>query len=530
MNAPTQGEQAEALARWKQAEALMQRGQLAEARLNYGTLAGGPLEVPARLRLSVIASRAGDLRGATDEALAAFRAGTPEPELLEALAARLFALGESEAFQRCAGIVERSPRQSIPVLAEFGRMLVSAGQPAAAVTLLQRARGMGLDTPATRYLEAVSLLQCGRMEEAEAGLEACIRMRPDFARAHWALAKLRRQTPASNHVARLEALLASGSTASPEDLPALCFALFKELDDLDEPERAWDALARGCVARRQLVEYDGAAEAILFERLRTTCSGRFFDTAAGDPPPGPMPIFIIGLPRSGTTLLERILGNHSAVADAGELRDFPWQMRWVANLPGPARLDLPLLERSAGLDYDLLGRRYLEHARFHAGGRAFFTDKLPPNFIHAGFIRRALPGARMLHMVRDPMDVCFSNLKELFAAAYPYSYDLMELADHYGRYRRLMAHWHRQMPGAILDIRYAELVADPEATMRKVFDFCGLAWEEGCLEIERRATPVTTASSTQVRESIHAGALGSWQRYARQLEPLRQRLQDDGWL
>ena len=509
----------------------MQRGQLVEARQAYQALFGGPLEVPARLRLSVVASRQGDLRGATEEALAALRAGPAEPELLETVGQRLLALGETEAFLRCAEVIERTDCRSIPVLAEFGRLLVSANRPEQAARLLQRARGIGLDTPATRYLEAVSLLQCGRMEEAEEGLEACIRARPDFARAHWALSKMRRQTTAGNHVGRLETLLAAGPALAPEDVAQLSFALFKELDDLGEAERAWEALARGGAARRRLVQYDGAAEQALFDRLRSVCSGHFFDVlASAEAVPGPTPIFIVGLPRSGTTLLERILGNHPAVADAGEIGDFFWQMRWVANLPGPARLDPALLERAGGLDFGLVGRRYLEHTQWRADGRAFFTDKLPPNFLHAGFIRRALPRARILHMVRDPMDVCFSNLKELFAAAYPYSYDLTELADHYGRYRQLMAHWHEQMPGAIHDIRYAELVADPEATMRRVFDFCGLSWEPGCLEIERRTTPVTTASSTQVRESIHGGTIGSWQRYARQLEPLRQRLQKDGWL
>jgi tetratricopeptide (TPR) repeat protein len=526
---PADASQAAALGTWQRAEGLFKASRLDEAAALYEALVEGALGLPARLRLSVIASRRGDLQGATDHVLAAFRAGTREPELLESVAQRLLALGEAEAFAACADAIERGDCRSIPVLAGFGRMLVAANRPAQALVILRRARDLGLDVPATRYLEALSLLQCGELDAAEAGLEACIRAQPGFGRAHWALSKLRRQTPARNHVARLEALLGDGA-AGVEELPALWFALFKELDDLDETGRAWEALQRGCAARRARVTFDAAAEAALFERLHAVCSGEFFDGPAGGTQGAPVPIFIVGLPRSGTTLLERVLGNHSAVADAGELGDLLWQLRWAANLPGPARLDLPLLERAAGVDYGVVGRRYLAHTRWRAAGRPFLTDKLPPNFLHVGFIRRALPQAKVLHLVRDPMDVCLSNLKELFAAAYYYSYDLDELAGHYGRYRRLMAHWHAQLPGFVLDVAYADLVTDPEGTTRRILDFCGLPWEPGCVAIENRTAPVTTASSTQVRESIHAGALGSWRRYAGPLEPLRQRLQDDGWL
>lgn len=522
--------QAQALAAWQQAEALFRASRLAEARALYATLVATPLAVPARLRLSVVASRLGDLHGATEEALAAFRAGAREPEMLETVAQRLLALGESEAFVACADAIERGGCTAIPVLAEFGRMLVTANRPAQARVILRRARDLGLDVPATRYLEALSLLQCGALDEAEAGLEACIRAQPGFARAHWALSKLRRQVPQRNHVERLEALVRDGSV-SVEDQPALWFALFKELDDLGQSDRAWDALERGCVARRAKIPFDAAAEAALFERLQATCRGAFFEqTDVSAAAQGPVPIFIVGLPRSGTTLLERILGNHSAVADAGELPDFLWQMRWVANLPGPPRLDSALLDRVAAIDYGVVGQRYLGHTGWRASGRPYLTDKLPPNFLHVGFIRRALPQAKVLHLVRDPMDVCFSNLKELFASAYYYSYDLAELAGHYGRYRRLMAHWHEQAPGFVLDVPYAELVTDPQGTTRRILDFCGLPWEPECVAIENRAAPVTTASSTQVRESIHAGALGNWRRYAAQLEPLRRQLQDDGWL
>jgi hypothetical protein len=176
-----------------------------------------------------------------------------------------------------------------------------------------------------------------------------------------------------------------------------------------------------------------------------------------------------------------------------------------------------------------LGRRYLEHARWRVGGQRWFTDKLPLNFLNLGFVAAALPGARIVHLVREPMDACFSNLKELFAEAYPYSYRLDELGAHYARYRRLMSHWHGALPGRIHDVSYEALVTSPEAVARGVFEFCGLPWDACSLDLARGGT-VSTASTVQVREGIHARRVGGWQPYARGLEPLRLRLQEEGWL
>jgi hypothetical protein len=235
-------------------------------------------------------------------------------------------------------------------------------------------------------------------------------------------------------------------------------------------------------------------------------------------------VFIVGLPRSGTTLLERILGNHSMVAAAGELNDFPRQLRWCADRHGHALLDPALLEASDDVDFTELGRRYLEQSQWRAGDRPFYVDKLPPNFMLLGFIRRALPQARVVHLVRDPMDVCFSNYRAMFGSAYGYSYGFESLAHHHGQYRRLMRHWHAAMPGFVLDLPYELLVRDSEAAARRLFDFCGLPFEPGCGDNTRNAGAVATLSSAQVRQPIHARGLGEWRRYARQLGPLRAML------
>jgi hypothetical protein len=217
-----------------------------------------------------------------------------------------------------------------------------------------------------------------------------------------------------------------------------------------------------------------------------------------------------------------MLGNHSNVALAGELTDFGMQLHWSADTAN-THSDA-FIARIPDLDLAETGRRYLAQTRWRAQGNAFFIDKQPPNWIFAGLIQAALPRARILHLVRDPMDVCFSNWRAFFGDAYLYSYDLGTLAAHFNDYRKVMAHWQAVMPGAILDVPYAELVNEPEATLRRVFDFCGLEWESGCADISRNAAPSATLSAAQVRTPIHTQASEQWRSYASQLSALRAAL------
>lgn len=235
-----------------------------------------------------------------------------------------------------------------------------------------------------------------------------------------------------------------------------------------------------------------------------------------------MPIFVVGMPRSGTTLLERILGNHSQVTPAGELADFSRQWRWVADRHGHKLLDPDMVKAAGDIDFAEVGRRYLWQTQWRAGGRPYYVDKLPPNFMLAGFIRRALPQAKILHMARDPMDLCFSNYRALFGDAFAYSYELDALVAHHRQYRRLMDHWRQVLPGAIHDVHYTALVQDTEATARALLDFCGLPFEAGCIDTAGNPAPVATLSSAQVRERIHTRGIREWQPYASQLATLRQ--------
>ena len=513
---------------WTQGENALARRDRAGARAAFQSLlALQPGHVPARLRLSTLATAQGRYREAVAELKAIVALGPSEPELLALLAGMLHRLGETAEAIGCASHASWGSSRDPAQLEDMADLLVQMGELDAASLQLDRADGISGASAKSCYLRGNIELFRGRLIEASAATEACLARAPAHAQAHWLLSRLRRQTEASNHVPRLQALLARDLPAG--DRTVLAFALFKELDDLERHEDAWQALSLGCSTKRAMLDYRSGDEARAFEALRRWRAPAPRESLPGSDE-GPQPIFIVGLPRTGTTLLERILGGHPEVENAGELDDLPLQLRWCCDRFSKNFVDEELFEAAGRIDFAVLGQRYLQHAQWRARGKPRFTDKLPLNFLHVGFIAEALPQARILHMTRDPMDSCLSNLKELFAEAYPYSYRQDELADHYGRYRRLMSHWHALYSGRILDIAYEALVSDPETQARRVLEFCGLSWVPGCVDIASNPAPVSTASSAQVREAIHKGRVQNWRKYEAQLQPLRDRLMADGWL
>jgi tetratricopeptide (TPR) repeat protein len=508
---------------WQDAERAFAEGRAGPAQAGYEAIAARePRHAGAWLRLSALAGAAGRHRASVllAERAAAVVAGIPALRLQ--VAARLLDVGESRAARVLFDAALAAGLPPGPWPAEAAFLAHRLDDHAASADLCRRALRADPRSPALLALLGTALTFLGRIDEAEAALEDCIRAAPGLGSAHWTLSKLRRWSPQHNHLPRLRQLAATLAAADPA-MPYVQYALFKELEDCGRDAEAWEALARGAASRRREVRYDPLAEHRLFAQLAARCDAAFLrQQAAADG--GAMPIFIVGQPRSGTTLLERILGAHPAVRDAGELQDFPFQLAWACDHQAPGMLDEVVVQRAGEADYAEMGRRYLERTRWRAQGRPFYTDKLPRNFMQLGFIHKALPGARILHMVRDPMDTCFSNLKELFGAAYPHSYDMADMAAHYRNYAELMRHWREVLPGRFLDVSYEALVTDPEAGARRVLAFCGLDWEPACLAIEARQEASATASTVQVREPIHARNVAQWRRYASQLEPLRRAL------
>ncbi|MGH8026263.1 MAG: tetratricopeptide repeat-containing sulfotransferase family protein [Pseudoxanthomonas sp.] len=477
---------------------------------------------PARLLLAGVILAQGGVRGAAEQLIATLPSLPGDMHLICRVAQSLAKLGETTATLECLQHPEIARSRSGPALLALAHVHQGLGQHELALALMERARQAGLDDADFLYFHALQLQFNGRIAEAEAELESCLAKGPSFGRASLTLARIRRQTQESNHLDALRARLAAVPTGG-EDHAAFEFALHKELDDNGRYDQAWEALQRANTIMHRRLGYDATAEEAVFDALIE----RFpqpLHAAETAPVDGPQPIFIVGMPRSGTTLLERIVGNHSQVAPTGELSDLPKQLRWTADRHGHRLLDLPLLEATHTLDAALLGRRYLRQTQWRAAGRRHYVDKLPPNFMLVGFIRQALPQAKILHMVRDPMEVCFSNYRALFGDAYAYSYGLESLAHHYLQYRRLMAHWHAVAPGFVLDVAYDALVQDTASTARRVLDFCGLPFEADCLDTAGNRAPVATLSSAQVRAPIHRHALGEWRRYAQPLQPLQRAL------
>lgn len=508
---------------WAQARAYIAQRRWNEATHALHALLRSQTETaPVLLLLASVCLATGSVRGAVAHLQQAAASLADDVNAIGRVAQALARIGETRAAHACLAHPEIARAANARALLMLAHVSQGLGQHAEALALMERARGLGLDGADFRYFRALQLQFNGRIAEAEVEMESCLAMGPTFGRASLTLARVRRQTAASNHVQFIRSRLAAVEQGS-EDHAAFEFALHKELDDLGQYEEAWHALQRGNGVMRRRLGHDPSNERAIFDALVAR-----FDTETAPAkeaiPAGPVPIFIVGMPRSGTTLLERIIGNHSMVMPAGELADFPRQLRWAADLHGHALVDLPLLGACGRLDFALLGRRYLDQTQWRAQGRRFYVDKLPPNFMLIGFIRRALPHARILHMVRDPMDVCFSNYRALFGDAYAYSYGLESLGHHHRQYLRLMQHWHRTMPGSVLDIDYDELVRDTGSATRRLLGFCGLPYEPACLDTTSNEAPVATLSSAQVRMPIHQRSLGEWRRYERQLQPLRDAL------
>ena len=478
-------------------------------------------QIAAGLQEAIAALRGGQYRSAR-ATLLGLPPGLPaDPGLMIELARRLVFFNEGKRLLDLAELALSGPPGHPAAEADLAALLSMTGVQEPALRLISRAMSrLGPHAPHF-YNRSQLRAYLGRFADAESDLRRALALEPGLAKAHWALSKLPATGEGSKDLAAARKALASAPAGSVDEA-FLRFALFNRLDRLEDTEAAWTELQAGCVAKRANVRYDAAEAAALFARLQAQA---WTVDGCGDEGAPALPIFIVGMHRTGTTLLERMLGNHSEVREGGELYDFPAELRLASNHHFAGALDLGTAEAASQLDASAIGRGYLARTRWRAGDRRALVDKLPSNHLNVGFIRRALPAARILHVQRAPMDTCFSNLKELFSNACAYSYDFDELAGHYAGYRRLMAHWHAQMPKGLLDVAYEDLVADPESQCRRVLAHCGLGFEAACLDVAGNAGAVNTASSAQVRQPVHRRSVGAWRRYARQLEPLRERLE-----
>jgi tetratricopeptide (TPR) repeat protein len=509
----------------------VERHQWEAAQASLEALRGATPEDPrVALDLAAVMEARGLLRDATAVLLDVAKGGTSVPVvLLLALARKLYFAGELVTARSCLDQAELHAPEGTAPLVELARLRWLLGEYQQAYALSRRAIDSGADTPDASYLHATLAQYNGDIDIARTGLQQCLRKWPRFGEAAVALVHLEKQRSAAPlkildmHLGRLQ-----GDPPGPMQQLAMAqfqAARFKVLDDLGHADEAWQALERGNALMRALHPYDRAGEAAVCEALASASTHLAKRVAHATREDGPQPIFVVGLPRSGTTLLDRALSSHSAISSAGEINDFRRQLRWMTDVPaGGVAGMLEVLRRVETVDFAELGRRYLAQTQWRAPGKQWFVDKNPINVRMAPFIRLALPHAVIVHIHRAPMDVCYSNLKAMLGASSAYSYGMESMAHYYQLYQGLIDRWHRDCPGVLHELAYEELLRSPVATLTSLLDRCGLKLEPACLHPERNASPVATPSCNQVREAPHLRSLGEWRRYEARLEPLRAAL------
>jgi len=399
-------------------------------------------------------------------------------------------------------------------------------EPEAAYALCRKSLELDPHHPAAHRRLALTCRLTGRFDEAIAAANAAIRCSPHDYEMIGLRSALRKATADDNDVAALEALLESGCR-SALGAARVSYALAKEHEDLGLHQRAFKYLQAGARFKRQTLHYDIEPE-LLTMQLLEECHNPAALAAGGGGIDSAEPIFIVGLPRTGSTLVERILSSHSAIYAAGELLHFSAAMTEEMRKAGPLENCADPVQRSIEADAAAIGRNYLRRTRPFTGHTPHFIDKRPLNFLSIGVIHRALPDAQIIHVRRTPLDACYAIYKFLFNDAYGWSYDLDDIARYYIAYRRLMDHWRGILPGRIIDVLYEDVVRDLEGQARKLIAALGLEWEAACRAFHENTAPSFPGSAVQVRREIYATSVGRWRHYETELRGVAETLQAAG--
>jgi len=431
----------------------------------------------------------------------------------------------ADLLARYVDMLDNSPRY----LDMAGTVYSDIGMPARAWPLFQRANELqpGID------LFQANLAACGvfvgKIEEASDIYKRLLKKYPAHQRNHYQLARLEKAKD-STHVEQMKELIHSLGLP-PDQNVFVYYAIGKELEDLEQWDDAFHHYKMAGDAVDSVAEYDVATDVEIIDKIIETCTADWLsadtNTASTDDSQK-TPIFVVGLPRTGTTLTERIVSSHSKVESVGETQFMQMVVRRESGVKSIERITPAIIEAAAKKDISLIAGGYTEAVDYKLGDKPMFIDKLPFNYLYLGFIAKAYPHARIIHLKRHPLDACFAMYKQVFTWAYKFSYTLKSLGRYYVAYNRLCNHWREVLGDRLIEVEYESLVADQERQTRVLLEKLDLDFEEACLNFDQNITASTTASSVQVREKIHTRSVNRWKNFEKQLQPLKEYMENAG--
>jgi len=410
-----------------------------------------------------------------------------------------------------------------------GSVFSQVGMPEKAWPLYRQANVLQPD--ADTFLEklATSGVFLGKIDEAKEIFTGLIDRNPEHQRNHLSLARLEKATD-RKHIEQMKEVLSS-TNLSPDRNVFMYYAIGKELEDLEEWDEAFEYFKKAGDAVTSVADYDINVDLQLIDKIIEVCNADWLqegkEDAAADTYPK-QPVFIVGLPRTGTTLTDRIIASHSKAQSVGETQFMQMTVRRESRIESEEKMTPDMIEATAKMDIGVIGRGYFDMLSYRLGDEPMFVDKLPFNFLYVGYIAKAFPRARIVYINRNPMDACFAMYKQVFTWAYKFSYTLQGLGQFYVAFNRLLHHWREVLGDRLIEIDYESLVGDQETQTRQLLKDLGLGFEEACLSPDENKSASATASSVQIREKVHTRSVNRWKNYEEQLRPLKEHLEGAG--
>ena len=411
-----------------------------------------------------------------------------------------------------------------------GTIFTEIGMPHNALPLFRKANQLQPNVDIFQANLAACGVFLGNVEESKRLYESLLARFPNHRRNHYQLARLSKAKDYS-HVDAMKNILLN-STDSKDKNIFLYYALGKELEDLEDWEESFKHYKKGGDAVCSVAKYDIKDDIRIIDKVIEVCTDSWLkqnvSTDSSESKGGKSPIFVVGLPRTGTTLTERIISSHSQVESVGETQFLQMILRKESGVESIEKMNPEMIEEAAKVAPELIAKGYQNNIDYRLGDEPFYLDKLPFNFLFLGFIAKAWPDAKIVHLGRNPMDACFSMYKQVFTWAYKFSYSLENLGEYYVAYDRLRNHWRDVLQDRLIEVEYESLVSNTEEETKALLARLGLDFEEACLNFDQNKAPSATASSVQIREKTHNRSVNKWKRFSEQLQPLKEHLMSAG--